>query len=346
MDRDALVQAILDLHAGHPGRVPDARLAHRAAMHVKPYVDRLSRLEADPGERDDDGVTIGSLAAEAEAVGPPPGQEDKKRRRRRPTGRTRPGGSPPDLPSATPEERARWIFLDRFVPLDRLQQIVGYEMEEGDVRGHVEALDRLLSRLLTLPEVVGAAERNDVPSLQKLFASSLLLLRNPFLGNEEGDPVPCTLESLRSRFPDYFYRRSHTPNWYESYPFYTQSMGSARWALCELEYLNCTLRGPRPKLGAYARRWRVAPEEVVQKTVLEDVYDRIVCGEAVGDDLFEQNCNSCTATAYRTGSRQPVRAVYTVQRHRKVAIHGKPGIPHWRATRRLWPGVFPCLMAP
>jgi hypothetical protein len=94
-------------------------------------------------------------------------------------------------------------------------------------------------------------------------------------------------------------------------------------------------------LAGYAKRWRISSENVRPKSALEDIYDRILCGEALGEHLFEYNCNSCTSTFYRPMSKGSLRMVYTVQRKQKIAIHGKPGIPHWRATRRLWPGIFP-----
>ena len=37
-------------------------------------------------------------------------------------------------------------------------------------------------------------------------------------------------------------------------------------------------------------------------------------------------------------------SVYTVQKDRKIAIHGKVGLPRWRTSRRLWPGVYPTLI--
>jgi hypothetical protein len=113
-----------------------------------------------------------------------------------------------------------------------------------------------------------------------------------------------------------------------------------------MDYFNCTLRAPDRKLAGYARRWRLPGAYSRQKTILEDVYDRIVCGEALKENPFEQNCSSCTATLYHARGQGPARVVYTVQRNRKIAVHGKHGIPHWRATRRLWPGVFPTLAMP
>ena len=81
----------------------------------------------------------------------------------------------------------------------------------------------------------------------------------------------------------------------------------------------------------------------MQKNAVEDIYDRIICGEALQEHLFEQNCNSCTTTQYDKGMGVH-HSVYTVQKDRKIAIHGKVGLPRWRTSRRLWPGVYPTLI--
>jgi hypothetical protein len=103
------------------------------------------------------------------------------------------------------------------------------------------------------------------------------------------------------------------------------------------------LRQPQRRLQNYARQWLLPDESVVQKTVLDDIYDRIICGEALEEHLFEQNCNACTSTRYQK-RKGPLHLVYTVQKDQKIAIHGKVGIPHWRATRRLWPGAYPAIV--
>jgi hypothetical protein len=35
---------------------------------------------------------------------------------------------------------------------------------------------------------------------------------------------------------------------------------------------------------------------------------------------------------------------YIVQKVHKISVHGKDGVPHWRASRRLWPGVLPTML--
>ncbi len=70
MDRDTLVQAILDLENKRSEAVPDPDLAYELAHHVKPHIDRLAAFRNGNGaevslEVDDD---IESLGAEAEAA--------------------------------------------------------------------------------------------------------------------------------------------------------------------------------------------------------------------------------------------------------------------------------------
>lgn len=330
LDRQTLVQAILDLEKGHPARIPDPYLACQLALYVKPYIDSLTRPN-------------GGFTAEREA------EEAAEEIPQRLAIRSRSSlleGPAPELSDLPGPERARWIFLDRFISLEKHQEILRYEFARSDFARYQEDLERFLDNLLMLPDVVEATESNDIPALQRIFASTLLLFRNPFIGDEEGHPIPCTLEHLRQCYPAYFYRRSKTSNWYESYAFYREPMRAAHWSLCDVEYLNCTLRRPERKLASYAKQWHLPIENVQQKTVLEEIYDRIVSGEALGENLFEKNCSSCTSTHYRQGEDDPVKTVFVVQKNQRIAIHGKVGIPHWKATRRLWPGVFPAIVFP
>ena len=74
MDRDTLVQAILNLENKRSEAVPDPDLAYELAHHVKPHIDRLAAFRDGGGsdvafDLDDD---IESLGAEAEAAAPTP----------------------------------------------------------------------------------------------------------------------------------------------------------------------------------------------------------------------------------------------------------------------------------
>ncbi|MEW6755031.1 MAG: hypothetical protein AB1505_29225 [Candidatus Latescibacterota bacterium] len=336
-DRAALVQAILDLQRGQLTRIADPGLAYELAFRVKPYVDQLVGLKSASGQDE-----ASPWTASEEVI---PALEDTEPAQRRPAAPGRDLLAGPEMSALSADEQARWIFMDRFICLERHQQILRYQFAAADVSRHQVALARLMDELLLLPDAAAAAATG-IPALQQLFAAHVLLLRHPFVGDGQGNPIPCTLERLREFHPEYFYRRSRTPNWYERWELYTEPMQRTGWVLLDTEYLNCTLRSPAHRLQGYARRWQVACEQVVQKTVVEDVYDRILCGEAVGRNLFEQNCSSCTATSYGPDNGTPVRWAHTVQHDGKIAVHGRPGVPHWRATRRLWPGVFPVILFP
>ena len=341
MDREALVQAILDLEGGDAAEVANPELAHELALHLKPHVDRLATLKA--------GGTADPSDAEVELleIGREVQTEDTEPAPKRPPREPLPEGPVPELLSLPPREQARWIFMERFISLEQHEEILGYAFDSEDFVEYERGLDRMVSNMLLLPRTVEVARMNDIPTLQEIFASSVLVFRNPFIGDDQRSPVPCTMESLRRRCPSYFYQRPDKPSWYESREFYAAPMGEPRWVLCQTEFLNCTLRRPERKLSGYAKSWNLPTEYVIQKTVLEDVYDRIVCGEALQEDVFAGSCNSCTATAYRgRGDSGPVKHVYTVQRGHKIGLHGKTGTPHWRAKRRLWPGVFPTVVFP
>lgn len=349
LDRHYLVQAILDLEAGNAAPVPDRDIAEALGEHVRPYVNQVVALQDTPGARhrtvpQEETDSVGTAPDPEETSTPQGHAEAGDRLPRLQTSMA--SGRSPDLTGAPAEERARWIFMDRFLSLERLQQVLGCHLDAAAQDALTHELGRLLDCLLALPETRKLVLGNRLHSLQELFASTVLLMRHPFLADAEGNPVPCTVASLREKFPAYFYTRRKTPNWYEGYDFYTSTMPESRWVLCSLEYLHCTLRRPQRKLANFARGWRLPADHVRQKTILEDLYDRVVCGELLQEQLFEQNCSSCTSTTYRPGGKAPERLVYAVQRQQKIAIHGKSGLPHWRAARRLWPGVFPSILLP
>jgi len=348
MDRDTLVQAILDLENKRGEAVPDPNLAYELAHHVKPHIDRLAAFRNGNGaeisfDLDDD---IESLGAEAEAAA---GDEASSSRQRGPKGKKTPveKGPPegpfPTLLSVPPIDQARWIFMERFFSLEKHEEILEHSFDADVFAQHQQSFDSFFKNLLLLPKTIEAIERNDVQSLQKTFASHVILFRSPLMGDDTGKPIPCTFETLRAKFPSYFFRQKKKPKWYQRHAFYQEPIPEPRWVLCDTEYLNCTLRRPERKLNSYAKDWDLPGECINQKSVIEDVYDRIVCGEILEEDLFSRNCSSLTATTYRARKKSPQRLVFTVQRVHKIAIHGKAGIPHWKAKKRLWPGAFPVM---
>lgn len=320
LDRDSLVQSILDLADDQDAQIDDEALAEELGAHIKPLVDEWSSARG------------GGAAA------------GKRRRRRTKKGADLPEGPVPDVLTLEPGEQARWIFMERYISLEKHEDILGLNFQPEEFAEHQDAFDRLIKDLLLLPRSLEAAEKNDIAALQKVFASCVPVFRFPHLADDHGQSTETTVENLRQAFPSYFYKRRKKPNWFESRDFYREPVPGPRWVLCDTEYLNCTLRQPDRKLAAFARDWDLPAEYASHKSLVEDIYDRILVGEALGEDLFAGNTNCITATRYRV--KKGRRLVFTVQKSHKITLHGKGGIPHWRATRRLWPGVHPTLAFP
>ena len=332
MDRDALAQTILNLENGLVEPVEDSQLAYELGHHVKPMIDRLTGT--------DDADEFDSLAPEA-AISDP---EDITGRRRRAIKKMpQIDGPMPDMDTLSIEDKARWILMERFISLEQHEEILRLKFSDTERESHLQNLDQLLNTLFGLPQVAKHLAAANLAGLHKIFASNLLVFRNPSIGIEGRQP--CNLENLRLAYPDYFYKRRKTPNWYEKQDFYTDPIHGPHWTLCGFDLLNCTLRRPDRKLMGYARQWSLPTPYVRQKSALEDIYDRIISGESLQEHLFEQNCNACTSTRYKHGNRGLLRMVYIVQREQKIAIHGKNGLPHWKANKRLWPGVYPSIIA-
>ena len=318
MDRRSLTQAILELDEGPAAQLEDAELAHALGVHLKPYIDRL----------EDDGPAQDNQPPRPGKAESPPLDLD---------------GEEPDLASLPAREQARWIFMDRFIPLERHEEILSLRYQPEEFEEYNQIFEEFIGFLTQVPAVENALAANDVKKLQKLFASFVLLFRSPGIG-ADGQVTPTTLDALRNNFPGYFYKRKRI--WYERLEFFHTPIERPRWVLCDCDILNCTLRKPDRRLASYAKNWAFPPELVLQKTVLEDIYDRILCGEALDEHIFARNYNSCTATTYTRKKGQAERLVYTVQRDQQISLHGKNGLPHWRASRRLWPGVLPSLTFP
>lgn len=342
MDREALVQAILDLEHDREVPLEDADLAHGLSVHIKDYVDELVELRAGTADDGDEGA-----ASTGDSDGADTAQDTRTKRKRKRKGRKKPDlpeGPVPELTSVSPGEQARWIFMERYISLEKHEEILGHNFQPEIFAEHQEGFDRLIKDLLLLPKSLEAAEKNDIAGLQRVFARCVPVFRYPQIASEGGEPAESSVKNLRQAYPSYFYKRRKKPNWFESQGFYNEAVPGPRWVLCDTEYLNCTLRDPSRKLAGYARDWDLPPDYAQQKSIVEDIYDRIIVGEALGEDLFAGNTNNLTSTRYR--ARKARRLVFTVQRVHKVTLHGKNGIPHWRATRRLWPGVQPVLSFP
>ncbi|MEE2659000.1 MAG: hypothetical protein VX733_10880 [Candidatus Latescibacterota bacterium] len=364
MDRDALVEAILDLEHDRDKPIPDMEVAEELGAYVKRAVDQLVAIKAGqdvlsstPTEEFDTAIDGVDAPAESEVTEAVAGTQGKPHRKRRKRQKVQEGHDPEpwrkqpttwrapirlaDLPAA---DQAHWIFMERYIPLEKHEEILGLSYEPEVLAEYELGFDRFVKDLLLLPKALGALESNDIPALQKLFASYVPIFRSPELADGDDNSMACSIETLRARFPSYFYKRRKKPNWFERHAFYTEAIAGPRWVLSETDYLNCTLRSPEKKLARYARDRNLTAECVQTKTVVEDIYDRIILREALEEDLLAGSCNCITGTRYGGGSRKAAqRLVYIVQKVHKVTIHGKAGIPHWKAKRRLWPGIHPTL---
>ena len=68
--------------------------------------------------------------------------------------------------------------MERFIPPEQLEAIIGcvFSPEESD--RHNRELDEFLDRLFLLTDVASALEACDLPALQKMFSSTLILMRH------------------------------------------------------------------------------------------------------------------------------------------------------------------------
>jgi hypothetical protein len=176
MGREWLVQAILDLEHDRDHQIINPEISYDLGYHLKPYIDRLS-----------------SGADTSETTKP-------KRPRKASTDQTPPPKGP--LVELPPAEQARWIFMDRFIPLERHEQILECHFSEQDFETYIKDLERIVTDLTQIPRVALAFAEGEIEDLQKMFASFILLFRSPYLDGQ----VPITLSSLKQKFSDYFYK--------------------------------------------------------------------------------------------------------------------------------------------
>ena len=220
MDRDSLAQAILNLDNGLVEPVEDPQLAYQLGHHVQPVIDQLTSA----GESDE--PDISSLDPEAALSD----SEDGVVRRSRPIKKMPSADGPmPELDELSVEDKARWILMERFISLEQHEEILRLKFSDAEREAHLQDLDQLLETLFSLPQVAKHLAAANLAGLHKIFASTLLVFRNPSIGLE--GPQPCNLENLRLAYPDYFYKRRKTANWYEKQDFYTDPIDSPHWAL-------------------------------------------------------------------------------------------------------------------
>ena len=246
----------------------------------------------------------------------------------------------PDLEKLHPEEIARWLFLDRFVSTKQLLKILRINPKTFD-NDHVQQdLKLFISSLIGTPHVAKLVKNYSIDKLQMLFSSSVLLYRNDSISSDYKTNQSCSIANLRNFFPMYFYAQRNTPNWYEREPFYTQKACSTRWALVELDFLNCKILNSKLAKYFYCKRKAFPIHSVNQKNVIEEIYDRIIIGEILGEDLFEENCNILTRTTLKNKSETPFN-VYITQKESKIGIHSSPTKLSFNRERPYRLGFFP-----
>ena len=143
MNRDELAQAIIDLENGQFGLLKDEQLAHELGQHLKPLIDQgVSFDTPSPSHRSQE--TDEALDRDLGPAEPPV---------RTPV---RFDGPTPEIATLSNRERARWIFMERFIPPEQLETIIGcvFSPEESD-RINRE-LDEFLDRLFLLTDVASA----------------------------------------------------------------------------------------------------------------------------------------------------------------------------------------------
>jgi hypothetical protein len=133
-----------------------------------------------------------------------------------------PKGPVPELMSLPPSEQARWIFMERYISLEKHENILGLSLQPEVFAEYQESFDRLIRDLLMLPRSLQATESNDITGLQKVFARCVPVFRYPHIADEEGALADSSLQNLRNGFPSYFYKRRKRPNWFEARDFYTE----------------------------------------------------------------------------------------------------------------------------
>ena len=96
----------------------------------------------------------------------------------------------------------------------------------------------------------------------------------------------------------------------------------------------------------YSRANGLLAKMVRQKSVTEDIYDRILLELALRE-RFVDNCHSITSTTYKLkNSKDGHKQVYTYYKDDAIRISGKNGTPHWHPSKPRWPGVLPSIVIP
>ena len=331
-------QQIQLLQAGLAEDVAEVENASTSGPALEP--DLLSELQGEIAAvkrdrkiyiSDEDIEEEDSLASEPSTQDPPP--EDASD--------SAPSGKRQRLLDLPVAERLAVIFGSRFIGVPRLSELFNAEFA-GDVAAEANAkLETVWKELFESDAIMPHVRANRVKALRKAFADYALIYRCTEVPlRADGDLVPCHVEALKNSFEPRFAAHANRSLWYSKLPFYRESIANGHWALVDHQYLNCTFKKPRIRLLMYARANGIPDTAIRQKSVTEDVYDRLVLAEALGSRFFE-NCNALTRTAYQMQGEKSKKQVYVYFDGDEIRISGKRGVPHWRPGRPRWPGVLP-----
>ncbi|MBT3342960.1 MAG: hypothetical protein HN712_17930 [Gemmatimonadetes bacterium] len=352
--------------------VEDVETAHALALSIKPYVDRLLSLQhlMNPvggiiekqgqiqelqEELAEDIALVEHVTNDLDTVDPSLLQDLQteiaavKRDRRIDFDDTPSDGEeeeeePPSvadreaLQERSTSDRLKAIFGARFVGIDRLGEILGGSLPETETETANQALDEAWQRLISLPQMSHHVREGRLKALRHAFAEYALVYRTSRLP----DGSPCHLAGLRELFEGRFVQSSERTLWYNKLEFYREPITAGHWALVDSQYLNCTFKRPKIRLMMYARANDLPPGIVRQKSLQEDIYDRLVLDDALEREFFA-NCHSLTRTVYQMSGAQSRKQVYVYYLDGQIRLTGKRGIPHWRPSKPRWPGVLPSL---
>lgn len=235
-------------------------------------------------------------------------------------------------------DRLRAIFGARFVDLERLGDALGAPLPDSEVTIAMGALDQAWQRLIALPQMSTHVNEGRLKALRRAFSEYALVYRTPVLP----DGTPCHLAGLRDLFASRFVQSAERSLWYGKLGFYREPIAGGHWALVDSQYLNCTFKRPKIRLMMYARANELPPGIVRQKSLQEDIYDRLIIDETLNREFFA-NCHSLTRTVYQMSGDESRKQVYAYYLDGLIRLTGKRGIPHWRPSKPRWPGVLPSL---
>ncbi|MDA0334205.1 MAG: hypothetical protein O2782_03470 [bacterium] len=282
-------------------------------------------------DEDDDDVSLTDPAdGKATVEDQEEGQEEKL-----------PGGRRPFLERPL-IERMRLVLGPRLIDLDRLAGILGGRLPDGEHELAEKRLERVWDGLMQIEQFSVHAKNEQLGPLRRALRDYVLLYRTAQLPHGDGE-VPCSISELKDRMPSRFVGSSDRSLWYSGLQFYRESFSEGHWALLDRQYLNCTFKLPKIRLGLYARANQLPLQGMRQKSVLEDVYDRVIANAAMEAEFFD-NCNSLTRTTYQQKDEPSKKQVHVYYRAGQIRISGKRGLPHWRPGKPRWPGVFPAIV--